>query len=57
MQSLNICNLTDDSLQNLANEMPEMKHMSVFSINNALTKIRSITLISGCPQKLNYSQP
>ena len=29
MQSLNISSLTDDSSQNLANKIPEMKHTSV----------------------------
>ena len=42
MQSLDMSNLTDDSLQNLANKIPEMMHMSVFSINNTLRKIRSL---------------
>ena len=42
MQSLNISSLTDDSLQNLVNKIPEIKHMSMFSINNTLTKIRSL---------------
>ena len=42
MQSLNISSLTDDSLQNLSNKMPEMKHMSTFSINNTIMKIRSL---------------
>ena len=42
MQSLNISSLTDDTLQNSANKIPEMKHVSVFSINNTLTKIRSL---------------
>ena len=42
MQFLNISSLTDDSLQNLANKITEMKHMSVLSINNTLSKIRSL---------------
>ena len=46
MQSLNISSLSDDSLQNLANKTPEMKHMSVLSINNTLTKIRLLPATS-----------
>ena len=42
MQSLNISSLTDDSLQNCANKIPKMKHMSMFNINNTLMKIRVI---------------
>ena len=49
MQSLNISSLTDDGLQNLASKIPEMKHMSVFSINNTLMKLGHCHLISGCP--------
>ena len=42
MQSLNISSLTDDNLKNSANKIPEMNHMSVFSISNTLTRIRSL---------------
>ena len=56
IQSLNISSLTDNSLQNLANKIPEMKHMCVFSINNTLKINRSLPS-TGHPQKLNYSQP
>ena len=41
MQSLDISSLTDDNLKILAQKITEMKHMSVFSINNTL-KIRSL---------------
>ena len=40
MQSLNISSLTDDRLQALANEIPEMTHVSIFSINSTLMKLR-----------------
>ena len=49
MKSLNTFSLTDKSLQNLDNRIPEMKHMSVFSINNTLMKTRSCHIISGHP--------
>ena len=39
MQSLNISSLTDERLQQLVNEIPEMKHVSGFSINNTLMKL------------------
>ena len=42
MQSLNTSSLTNNSLQNLANKISRMKHISVFSINNTSMKIRSI---------------
>ena len=42
MQSLNISSFTDDSLQNLTNKILEMKYVSMFNINNTLTKIRSL---------------
>ena len=42
IQCLNISNLTDYSLQKMANKIPQMKHMSMFSINNTLMKIRSL---------------
>ena len=41
MQSLDISSITDENLKSLANEIPQMKYMSVFSINNTLTKLRS----------------
>ena len=43
MQSLNISSLTDDSLQNLASKIPEMKHMSVLSRNNINENLVIIT--------------
>ena len=42
MQSLDISSLTDDNVKNIANKIPEMKHMSVLSINNTLTRIRPL---------------
>ena len=42
MQSLNITSFTGDSLQNVASKIPKLKHMSVFSINNTLRKLRSL---------------
>ena len=41
MQSLNISSLTDNKLQVLANKIPEMKHVLIFSINSMLTKCRT----------------
>ena len=41
MQSLNISSLTDNRLDVLSIKIPEMKHMSIFSINNTLTKLRT----------------
>ena len=38
MQSLDISSLTDENLKSIANKRPEMKHMSLFSINNTLPK-------------------
>ena len=57
MESLDISNLTDDNLKSIANKIHEMKHMSVFSINNTLTRIRSLPQTSGHPQKSKYSPP
>ena len=45
MQSLHISSTSDDALQSLANKILKMKQVSVFSINNALTK-------SGHPHQL-----
>ena len=42
MQSLDISSLTDDNVKILAHKIPEIKHMSVFSINNILTRIKSL---------------
>ena len=42
MQSLNISSPNDDSSQKLSSRIPEMKHASVFSINNTLMKLRSL---------------
>ena len=42
MQSLDISSLTDDNLKSIANEILEMKHMSVFRINITLKRIRSL---------------
>ena len=41
MQSLDVSSTSDETLKSLANKKLEMKHMSVFSINNTLTKLRS----------------
>ena len=41
MQSLNLSSLTDDKLQDLAHKVQEMKHMSIISMNNTLTKHRT----------------
>ena len=42
MQSLDISGLHYDNLKILAHKIPEIKHMSVFSINSILTRIRSL---------------
>ena len=41
MQSLNISSLIDNGLEALANTIPEMKHVSIFSVNSMLTKLRT----------------
>ena len=41
MQSLNISSLTDNGLEALASKIPEMKHVSISSINRTFTKLRS----------------
>ena len=41
MQSLILSSLTDDKLQDLAHKILEMKQMSIFSINNTFTKLRT----------------
>ena len=51
MQSMNISNLNDNKLQTLANKIPEIKHTSVFSINNTLMKLRSIPITSWSSKK------
>ena len=38
MQSINISSLTDNGLDALGNKIPEMKHVSIFSINSTLNK-------------------
>ena len=40
MQSLNISSLIDERLQILADKIQEMKHISIFKVNNTLTKLR-----------------
>ena len=42
MQSLDISSLIDDNLKSIADKIPEMKCMSVFSINNTSTRMRSL---------------
>ena len=44
MQYLNIFSLHDHELQVIATEILEMKHFSIFSINNTLTKLHSILI-------------
>ena len=39
MQSLNISSLTDNGLETLTSKIPEMKHVSISSINSTLTKL------------------
>ena len=41
MQSLNLSNLIDDKLQDLAHKIQEMKQVSNFSINSTSTKLRT----------------
>ena len=41
MQFLNILSLTDNRLEALASKIPEMKHVSISSINNTLAMLRS----------------
>ena len=41
MQSLNISSLRDDKLQDVAYKIALRKHVSIFSINNTLTKCRT----------------
>ena len=43
MQSLDISSLTDENLKSITNKILEMKHTSVFSINNILTKLQSVS--------------
>ena len=43
MQALKILSLTDYKLEALASKIPEMKHVSISSINSTLTKLRSFT--------------
>ena len=43
MQSLNILSLTDNGLEALASKIPQMKHVSISSINNQLRELRSFT--------------
>ena len=61
MHSLNISSITDDHLQNVASRIPEMKHVSVFSINNTLMKLRSLPPKFWSPAKVelfsNISTP
>ena len=52
MQSLNILNLTDNELKALSNKIPEMKHVSISSINSMLTKLRSFTSNFWSPMKV-----
>ena len=42
MQSLNISSLHHPEIQVIATKIPEVKHFSIFSINNTLTKLHSI---------------
>ena len=44
MQALNISNLHDHNLQVITTNKPEMKHFSIFSTNNTLTKLRSFPI-------------
>ena len=41
MQFLNISSFTDNRLETLADKIPEMKHVSIFSVNSTLTKLRT----------------
>ena len=41
MQTLNITSFTDDKLWHLAHKIPEIKRMSIHSINSMLTKLRA----------------
>ena len=41
MQSLVILSLLDNGLEALDSKIPEMKHVSISSINSTLTKLRS----------------
>ena len=52
MQSLNILSLTDNGLDALASKIPEMKHVSISSINSILTKLRSFTPNYWSPMKV-----
>ena len=42
IQSLNVSSITDGRLQALVNEIPEIKQVSIFSINSMITKLRSL---------------
>ena len=52
MQLLNISSLTDDKLQDLIHKIPKMKHVSIITINNTLTKHRTYPHNSGPTVKL-----
>ena len=51
MQSLYISSLTDNGLEALASKIPEMEHVSISSINSALTELRSFTPDLWSPMK------
>ena len=55
MQSLNISSLKDNGLQVLANKIPEMKHVSIFSINSMLMKLSTFMHNFWSPMKVIFS--
>ena len=57
MQSLNILSFTDNGLEALANKIPEMKHGSIFSVNNILTKLISFPSNFWSPMKVKIFLP
>ena len=61
MQSLNISSLTDNKLQDLANNILYMKHVSIFNINSVLTKMRtyphSFFILDKSENIFNYRYP
>ena len=43
MQTLNLTSLTDDKLQHLAQKIPEMKQISIYSMNSTSTNLTAYT--------------
>ena len=57
MQSLNLLHLMDDKQQNIANKIPEMKQMLIFSMNSTLTELRTYPSNFWSSMKVKYFQP